>query len=195
MAEGLVDAIWRGWRDPRGAMARQVATGLGEARSLVHLMLACGLFFVASLPNALRAAQALEIEDAVQAAVSAHLFAWLALAPLAAYGLAALVALVARSFGGRAGFRGARAALFWSALLLAPLTLVLALLGAGIEIAAPRLLPLSAWLGYAVLASGVWFFAASLAEVEGFAATGRVAAVVAAAFVGIAGLLGLVSGV
>ena len=24
MAAGLVDAIWRGWRDPRGAMARQV---------------------------------------------------------------------------------------------------------------------------------------------------------------------------
>jgi hypothetical protein len=194
MAEGLVDAIWRGWRDPRGAMARQVAAGLTEARSTVHLMLACGLFFVASLPNALREARGLEIEDPVQGAIAAHLFGWLALAPLAAFALAGLVHAVARVFGGRGGFRGARAALFWSALLVAPLTLGLALLGAGLEIATPALLPFGAWLSYGVLAFGLWLFAASLAEAEGFAVTGRVAAVVAAAFVGIAGLLGLAAG-
>jgi hypothetical protein len=194
MAEGLVDAIWRGWRDPRAAMRRQVASGLSEARSLVQLMLACGLFFVASLPNALRQAQQLDIAEPVQAAVAAHLFGWVALAPLAGYALAALVHLCAAAFGGAGGFRGARAALFWSALLVAPLTLGLALIGVALEIAAPRLLPFSAGLGYAVLGFAIWLFAASLAEVEGFAATTRVAAVMAAAFVGIAGLLGLATG-
>ena len=105
MAEGLVDAIGRGWRDPRGAMAAELGRGLSEARALVHLMLACGVFFVASLPNAVREARALAIADPVEGAVAAHLFGYLALAPLVAYGLAALVHLVARGFGARGGFR------------------------------------------------------------------------------------------
>jgi hypothetical protein len=194
MAEGLVDAIVRGWRDPRGAMAREVARGLSEPRALVHLMLACGLLFVASLPNAVREARGLAIADPVEGAVSAHLFAWLALAPLLAYGLAALVHLAALGFGGRGGFLAARSALFLSALLAAPLALALALLGVAAELAAPVLLPLTAWLGYAVLAFWLWLFAAALAEAEGFPATGRVAAVVAAAFAGLAGVLGFAAG-
>jgi hypothetical protein len=192
MAEGLVDAVVRGWRDPRGAMAREADRGLSEARALVHLMLACGLFFVASLPNAVREARALAIDDPVEGAVSAHLFGYLALAPLLAYGVAGLVHLVARGFGGRGGFLAARAALFWSLLLVAPLVLLLSLLGVAAEAAVAVLLPFTTLLGYAVLAVWVWLFAASLAEAEGFSATGKVAAVVAAAFAGIAGLLGLV---
>jgi hypothetical protein len=193
MAEGLVDAVVRGWRDPRGAMAQEADRGLSEARALVHLMLACGLFFVASLPNAVREARALAIDDPVEGAVSAHLFGYLALAPLLAYGVAGLVHLVARGFGGRGGFLAARAALFWSLLLVAPLVLLLSLLGVAAEAAVAVLLPFTTLLGYAVLAVWVWLFAASLAEAEGFSATGKVAAVVAAAFAGIAGLLGLVA--
>jgi hypothetical protein len=189
MAEGLVDAIWHGWRDPRGAMARQVAAGLGEPRALFHLMLACGLYFVASLPNAVREARALAIPN--EGAIAAHLFAWIAVAPLIAYALAALVHVLARAFGGRAGFLAARAALFWSALLAAPVALALAVVGVAAE--AAGLLPWTSWLGYAGLGFGLWLFAASLAEAEGFA-TGRVAAVVAAAFAGLAGLLALVGG-
>jgi hypothetical protein len=194
MAEGLVDSIRHGWRDPRASMARQVAAGLSEGRALVHLMLACGLLFVASLPNAIRESRALSIEDPVEGAIAAHLFGFLALAPLLAYGLAVLVHLAARAFGARGGFRAARAALFWSALLAAPVALALALLGTAIEALVPALLPLATGLGYAGLAFWLWLFAASLAEAEGFAATGRVAAVVAAAFAGLAGLLGLAAG-
>jgi hypothetical protein len=175
-------------------MARQVAAGLSEARALVHLMLACGLFFVASLPNALREARGLEVADPVEGAVAAHLFGYLALAPLLAYGLAAVVHLAARGFGGRGGFLAARSALFWSLLMAAPMAIALALVGVGVELAAPALLPWLAWLGYAALAFWLWLFAASLAEAEGFGATRRVAAVVAAGFAGVAGLLGLVAG-
>jgi hypothetical protein len=194
MAEGLVDAIWRGWRDPRGAMARQVAAGLSEPRALFHLMTACALYFVASLPNALRTARSLTIPDPVEGAIAAHLFAWIVVAPLLGYGLAALVHLAARAFGGRRPFLAARAALFWSALLGAPLALGLALIGVAADAGGPTLLPWATWLGYAGLAFGLWLFAASLAEAEGFAATGRVAAVVAAAFAGIGGLLALLGG-
>lgn len=190
---GLVDAIGHAWRDPRGAMAAQVAEGLSEPRVLAQLMGACLLGFVASLPNAIREARALDIEDPVSGAIAAHLFAYVAVAPLLAYALAVLVHLVARAFGGRGGFLGARAALFWSALAAAPAALVLAVLGVGAEAGAPALLPFVSLLSYAGLALWLWVFAASLAETEGFAGTGRVAAVVAAAFAGIAGLLAIVA--
>ena len=193
MAGGLVDAIGRGWRDPRGAMAAEVGRGLSEARALVHLMLACGVFFVASLPNAVREARALAIADPVEGAVAAHLFGYLALAPLVAYGLAAVVHLVARGFGARGGFRAARAALFWSLLMAAPLALLLALAGVAVEVAAPALATLLDWLGVGALAFWLWLFAASLAEAEGFAGTGRVAAVVAASVGAVAGLVGLLA--
>jgi hypothetical protein len=156
-------------------------------------MLACGLFFVASLPNAVREAGALDIADPVEGAIAAHLFGYLALAPLVAYGLAAVVHLVARGFGARGGFRAARAALFWSLLMAAPITLLLALAGVGVEVAAPALAPLLDWLGFGALAFWLWLFAASLAEAEGFVATGRVAAVVAASFGAVAGILGLLA--
>jgi hypothetical protein len=191
MGAGLVDAIGRGWRAPRAAMAAERERGLNDGRALVHLMLACGIFFVASLPNAVREARRLGIDDAVEGAVSAHLFAWLALAPLLAYAGAAVVHLVARGFGARGGFLAARAAVFWSLLLAAPLALAVALAGALAEIVVPALLPWLVPLGYAVLAAWVWFFAASLAETEGFGATGPVAAVVAAAFAAVAALAGL----
>lgn len=193
MAEGLVDSIAGAWRDPRRAMARQVAAGLSEGRSLLYLMLACGLYFVASLPNAVREARALDIADPVEGAIAAHLFGYLALAPLLAYGLAALIHLVARGFGATGGFGAARAALFWSLLAAAPLALGLALVGVGVEVAAPRLLPITVALGYAALALWVWLFAASLAEAEGFAATRRVVAGVAAGLGAVAGLVGFIA--
>jgi len=193
MAEGLVDATLRGWRDPRAAMAAEFDRGLSEARALVHLMLACSVFFVASLPNAIREAQALDIADPVEGAIAAHLFGYLALAPLIAYGLAALVHLAARGFGARGGFRAARAALFWSLLMAAPVALLLALAGVAVEVAAPSLAPLFDALGLAALAFWLGLFAASLAEAEGFAGTGRVAAVVAASLGAVAGLVGLLA--
>jgi hypothetical protein len=194
MAEGLVDAIWRGWRDPRGAMARQVAAGLSEPRALVQLMLACGLFFVASLPGALREARTLDIAEPVEGAIAAHLFAFLALAPLIAYGLAALVHLVARVLGAQGGFVAARSALFWSLLLVAPVAIGLSLVGVAVEVAAPALRPHLDWLAYAALGFWLWLFAASLTEAEGFSGTRRVAAVVAASLAALAGLVGLLAG-
>lgn len=194
MQGGLVDAITQAYRDPRRVMARLMADGPSEPRSLFHLMLAAGILFVASLPNAIRAAQRLEIDDAQTGAIAAHLFGYVFLLPLLVYALAALVHLVARGFGGRGGFGGARAAVFWSALLGAPIALILALLGAGVEAATGRgqLLWLDL-LGYAGLGFWLWLFAANIAEAEGFAIT-RVLLTVGIGFGVVASGLAVVSG-
>jgi hypothetical protein len=130
---------------------------------------------------AVRTSTVLSVEEPVSAAVSAHLFAWGAVAPLAGYGLAALVHLAARAFGGRGGFLGARAALFWSGLAVSPAVLAIGVAGAFAASLTGRVVPQVAWLAYPALALWVWIFAASLAETEGFASTWRVAAVVVVA--------------
>lgn len=171
----LVDAIARGLRDPRRAMRAEMAAGLTEARALVHLMLACGLFFVASLPRAMRFANASNGSMPVDGAIAGHAFALLAVAPLGFYGLAALAHVFARLAGGQGGFLGARAALFWSLLLAAVPALLLALAGVAAEAAAgPAGLAVVRWLAPLAMGWWMWLFAASLAEVEGFRNTGRV---------------------
>ena len=195
MQGGLVDAVARAYRDPRGAMARQLAGGANEPRALFHLMLAAALLFVASLPNAIRKARGLEVEDALSAAIAAHLFGYVFLLPLVAYAGAGLVHLLALGFGARGGFVAARAAVFWSALLGAPIALVLALVGAGAEAATGRgQLPWLDLMGYAGLGFWLWLFAASLAEAEGFAATARVALAVGLGFGAVATVLALLAG-
>ncbi len=191
----LTGAMLRAYRDPRAAMARQMGEGLSETRALFHLMLACGLGFVASVPAALRTAARLDIADPVEGAVTAHLFGYVFMLPLLLLGLAAVLHLGARVFGGRGSFLGVRAALFWAALLAAPIALGLALLRVVAErLAGPGVLPWLDLLGYAGFAFWLWLLAASLAEAEGFAATGRVAAALALAFGGIALGLGALAG-
>ncbi|MFO1105872.1 MAG: hypothetical protein U1E34_07205 [Amaricoccus sp.] len=180
---GLAAAMAHAYRHPRAAMARQIAAGLREARALGQLFLACGFGFLASLPGAIRASRTIAAEDPLAAAIAAHLFGYLFLAPLLFYGLAALIHLGARAFGARGGFLAARAALFWSALLGAPIAMALAVVSVLAEAAlGPWSLPGLALLGYAGLGFWLWLLAASLAEAEGFAATGRVAAVIGGGF-------------
>lgn len=188
MSEGLVAAIARGWRDPRGEMARQIAEGLSESRALLHLFTACGLALLASLPNAVRNAQGLEIEEPVSGVISAHIFGYLLVAPLLLYGFAALVHLGAKAFGARGGYLQARSAVFWAALMGAPIAMGLALVGVAAEIAGgAAMLRWIGYLGYAGILFWLWLLAASLAEAEGFGPTYRVAAVLVAGF----GLLAL----
>lgn len=180
------------YRHPRAAMSRLLAGGITEARVLGILFLACGFGFVASLPEAARKARALEIEDPLAGAVAAHLFAYLFIAPLIAYAAAAALHLLARPFGARGGFLGARAALFWSALLGAPMALALAALRALVAGGAvPReALALAAW---AACGLWLWLFAANFAEAEGFGPTWRVALALGLAFAAVAVSLSLLT--
>jgi Yip1 domain len=195
-AEGsLVGAIFRGYSDPRASMARQFAAGPSEPRALVYVLIACVLGLVASLPNALRVSGSIAAEDAVSAAIAAHLFGYLFLAPLLLYGVAALVHLSARAFGGRGGFLEARMALAWALLLGVPIALALSLLGVVVPIAlGPAGLPAIELMRYAGLAFWLWLFAACLAEAEGFPRSGRVAVAVLAAFAALAVLTTLLAG-
>lgn len=168
----LTGAIARAWVHPRAAMARQVEEGLSEPRALFHLMLASGLLFVASLPAAVASARRLTVEDPVSGTVAAHIFGYFFVAPLLAYGVAALAHLCVRAFGGHAPFLAARSALFWSVLVVAPAVLaVTALEALALPLLGGAALPLVRVLGYLGVAFWVWVFAASLAEAEGLRAT------------------------
>jgi hypothetical protein len=194
MAKGVVAAIGAAWRDPRAAMARQMREGATEERALFHLMAACGLGFLASLPAAIRNARTVEADDALAATVGGHLFGFLFVAPLLMYGVAALVHLGARAFGAKGPYIRARVALFWALLVGAPIALGLALIGVAAEVAfGAGVLRWLAPLGYAGLALWLWIFGSSLAEAEGFAHGGRVTAALAAGFGGLAVLVAVLA--
>lgn len=192
---GLVAAMAAAYPDPRASMARQMASGLAEARALFYLMAACGILFVASVPRAIRAARGIEADEPVSAAIGAHLFGYLFLAPLLAYAAALVVHWIARRFGGTGSALAARTAVFWSMLLAAPAALAIAVIGVLAEAAAgPAVLPWLGVLSYAGFAFWLWLFAACLAEAEGFRHSGRVAAVVVAAFGTVAGIVAVLAG-
>jgi hypothetical protein len=173
----VLAAVARAYADPRGGMAGEIARGLGERRALAHLMLACGLGFLASLPLAVRTATRLDLADPLAAAVAAHLFGYLFVLPLLLYGVAALAHIAARALGGRGGFLAARAAMFRAAALGAPLAVALAFGRATAGAAlGPAALPWFDVLGYVVAAFWLWLIAASFAEAEGFGARRRAAA-------------------
>ncbi|MBI1418176.1 MAG: hypothetical protein GC146_13220 [Limimaricola sp.] len=120
--------IVRSWRTPRAVMRDLLAMGRREDRAIAYVMFACGLVFVAQIPRLLR------ISAAGQGATDGSadfdmlmgttLFVWLFLMPLVFYGIAALSHLIARLFGGKGSWFGARLALFWALLSCAPLLLV-----------------------------------------------------------------------
>lgn len=186
----LTGAIARAWVHPRAAMAQQVADGLSEPRALFHLMLASGLLFVASLPAAVETARGLAVEDPLSGTVAANIFGYFFVAPLLAYGLAAVAHLGVRAFGARAPFLAARSALFWSVLVAAPVALAVAAVEALTRpLAGGAALPLGQVLGYLGFAFWFWIFAASLAEAEGLRATWPVMVGVMLAFGAVVGAL------
>ena len=96
-------------------MRRLLAVGQREDRALVFLMLGCALIGLSRIPRMMRGAGMAD-EIPFQAGLGGTIFAWLFLAPLALYGLAALSHLAAMPFGGRGTWYGARLALFWAML-------------------------------------------------------------------------------
>lgn len=147
--------IVRSWRGPRAAVRRQLDAGVGEARALAYVMAACGLIFVAQLPRLSREAH-LNPDVPLEALVAGALQGIVFILPLLLYGLAALSHLVARAFGGRGSWFGARLALFWSLLATVPLFLlhglVAGFLGAGAALNVTGFLLVAGFLVHWVLA-------------------------------------------
>lgn len=114
--------IPRAWARPRIVMAEHLARGAQEDRAFVFLILGCLMVFVAQLPRLSREAFLTGADFMVL--MGGTLMAWVFVAPLLLYALAALSHLVARALGGRGSWFGARLALFWSLLAVSPAMLL-----------------------------------------------------------------------
>lgn len=153
--------IARTYVRPREVFRRRFGAGEREDRAIAVLMAACALVFVAQWPRLAREAH---FDDSVslQALMAAALFAWLLVAPLALYALAALSHLAARIVGGQGTWFRARLALFWALLAASPLWLfhgmVAGFVGPG---------PALTLVGILALGAFVVFWGVGLAEAEG----------------------------
>lgn len=99
-----------------------LAMGQREDRALAYLMGACVLTFVAQLPRLAREAHVTGQE--LDMLMGGSLLAWLFIAPLVFYVLAAVARLIGRVLGGKGTGFGARLALFWAFLAASPLVLL-----------------------------------------------------------------------
>ncbi|MHA6261917.1 YIP1 family protein [Arenibacterium sp. CAU 1754] len=110
------------YRGPGRVIDRLLEAGQREDRALAILMAFCALVFVAQMPRLSREAH-LTGQD-LNMLMGSTLMAWIFIAPLLLYGIAALSHLVARIFGGSGTWYGARIALFWSLLASVPIMLL-----------------------------------------------------------------------
>ncbi|OJI94811.1 hypothetical protein LY10_01330 [Planktotalea frisia] len=147
------------YKGPRRAFARILSTGQREDRALMILMVGCTIAFVARWPVLARQAHLEGIE--LNMLLGGTLMAWLFIAPLVFYGLAALTHLLAKLVRGKGDWYGARIALFWSFLAASPLLLLNGLIegfvgpGPGLQI-----------VGFLWFAIFIWFWLSGLIEAE-----------------------------
>lgn len=124
----LTADIFESWRAPARVMRRHLSHGSQEARALTFLLIACFLFFVAQMPGLSREAHLNPDGDGLFAMASGRFWGAVLLAPIFFYALAGISHLIARLLGGKGGYYGARLALFWSLLVVAPFILLRGLL-------------------------------------------------------------------
>lgn len=149
------------YRGPGRVMDRLLAAGEREDRALAVLMGFCALVFVAQLPRLAREAH-LTGGD-LNMMMGGTLMAWIFIAPLLLYGIAALSHIIARALGGQGSWYGARLALFWSLLASTPVMLFYGMIAGFIGPGPAQQLVGALWL--AVFA---WFWLVSLRRAEGF---------------------------
>ncbi|MFM1863639.1 MAG: hypothetical protein RLZ26_2161 [Pseudomonadota bacterium] len=125
----LIGRIIGTWRDPRGAIRALLAGPAREDRALAVLMGAAALVVVGEIPAA-TAAAARDPAIPLDARIGGALMGAVFVLPLFAYALAAASRIVARLFGGRGSWFGARMALFWALLAVQPAVLIHAALEA-----------------------------------------------------------------
>lgn len=147
------------YRGPRRVMARHLAGERHEARALAYLLAALALMLVAQVPELRRAAQA-GTEAPFGPSLLARALALGVMLPVF-YLVAALAHGVARLLGGQGDGFGARLALFWALLAVAPAILAQ---GALVAITGPG--PVASLCAVAVFALFLWFWFAGLAEAE-----------------------------
>lgn len=153
----IVDDIVATYLRPRDVIGRLIAAGRREDRALAILMGASLMIFVSQWPLAARQAH-LDPAAPLQARLAGALLASIFLLPLVAYLVAQASHVLARLLGGQGTGFGARIALFWSLLAIAPLMLLHGLLagfagtGAGSKIAGLLIFALFLWIWL----NGLW---------------------------------------
>jgi hypothetical protein len=110
------------YRNPRRVMRGMLAAGRREDRALAILVAGCVLAFVAQWPRLARDAYVQDAE--LDVLLGGALMAWIFIAPLLLYVLAALSRLAAAALRGQGTHYSARLALFWSWLAAAPVLLL-----------------------------------------------------------------------
>ncbi|WP_316013128.1 hypothetical protein [Roseobacter sp. HKCCA0434] len=176
--------IVEAWGRPRPVMARLIAAGDVGGRAASYLMVAGVLYGIANLANAQLVGDLAEGGQPAGALIAARVFQ-VALGALgvivAGIVVGPLSHLVARLFGGKAGWRGGSLALFWAMLASAPFALLSALLLGLAVILGGRVLGEASFLvGMAGQLMLIHVWSGSLAEAEGFAKTWPVALVMLA---------------
>lgn len=118
----LIGDIATAYRDPVAVVSGQDARGLREPQTLFYGMLFGFLSFLAQLP--VLSVLAERNGPPLFALAAANLVAFLFFLPLMLYILAGLSHAILARFGGGASWAQSRRALFWSALVSAPLILL-----------------------------------------------------------------------
>jgi hypothetical protein len=186
--------LWRmlgAWADLRGSMRVELDRAPSEGRLLFYAMFA-GLFRFAGAAMALTYGPLALVTpaDVFRGKIAAAFIVIFLFLPLVYYAVAAIGGALARSMGGSGGWYNSRAALFWAALVAAPVILaskLLALILAGL----PGLVTGSVeMLGEVAFA---WTTAHCFAEAHDFDSAWRVFAVVAALAAAIVGGVYLLS--
>lgn len=110
--------IPRTWVKPRAVMAELLARGQRDDMAFIFLIVACLVVFVAQLPRLSR--EAVETGQDFMVLMGGTLMAWIFIAPLLFYAVAALVRVIAKLLGGGGTWYSSRLALFWSLLAVSP---------------------------------------------------------------------------
>tara|TARA_R110002020_G_scaffold263099_2_gene477509 strand:+ start:405 stop:887 length:483 start_codon:yes stop_codon:yes gene_type:complete len=150
------------YRGPGRVLQRLLGQGPREDRALIYLMIGCLMVFVAQTPRLAR--QSFVTGEDLGMLMGATLLAWMFIAPLIFYMLAALSQGIARLFGARISAYAARMALFWALLASSPIILLWGMtagfVGPGIEMTG---------IGILWVAVFLWFWIGGLLGARGTA--------------------------
>ncbi len=121
----LINEIINAYRGFATSMRKQLAQPLREEKLLIYVVLACFIGLVARVPGLMQVVENntdpdITITNIIGSSIATTMF----YGPIMMYIIAALSHLAAKIFKGQATFAQARLALFWSALVVAPVFLV-----------------------------------------------------------------------
>lgn len=131
MTRTLIGRMALAWSAPGASWREEREAGRGEPRLLAFAFGAC-LFLTLGEMGAEFIRPVVAVGDDRQAWFAARFIAGLSFFPLALYGSAALMGLIAKAFRGEGDWSGTRLALFWSGLASGPAAAVIIAAGAGL---------------------------------------------------------------